>query len=156
MSTAKPPVIDAFTGEHRFLSNFFNVMVQLDGKKYPSVENAYQAAKTLNGEDRKLFQHCGSYRAKQLGRSLMLRPDWEEKKLTIMEELLRQKFADEVCKRLLLSTQDAELVEGNHWGDTFWGVCGGRGHNHLGRLLMKIRSEISEGTTHEQVPHLSS
>jgi predicted NAD-dependent protein-ADP-ribosyltransferase YbiA (DUF1768 family) len=59
-----------------------------------------------------------------------------------MRDLLRQKFAHPELRRLLLATGDAELVEGNTWGDRFWGVCAGRGQNHLGRLLMAIRAEI--------------
>ena len=42
----------------------------------------------------------------------------------------------------LLTTGDAKIVEGNTWGDTFWGVCGGVGENHLGKVLMRIRAEL--------------
>ncbi len=42
----------------------------------------------------------------------------------------------------LLATGDRKLVEGNTWGDTFWGVCRGNGKNHLGKILMKIRAEL--------------
>jgi hypothetical protein len=41
---------------------------------------------------------------------------------------------------LLINTGDDKLVEGNDWGDTFWGICEGKGHNHLGEMLMTIRS----------------
>ena len=40
----------------------------------------------------------------------------------------------------LKATGDGQIVEGNTWGDTFWGVCGGRGQNWLGRLLMERRA----------------
>ena len=33
-----------------------------------------------------------------------------------------------------------ELVEGNYWGDTFWGICNGEGTNWLGILLMAERA----------------
>ncbi len=36
-----------------------------------------------------------------------------------------------------------ELIEGNHWNDTFWGICNGNGENNLGKILMKIRHEIN-------------
>ena len=26
--------------------------------------------------------------------------------------------------------------------DFFWGVCNGKGENHLGKILMKVRDEI--------------
>ena len=59
-----------------------------------------------------------------------------------MRDLLRQKFAREPLRSQLLATGEAKLIEGNHWGDTFWGVCRGQGENHLGMLLMKAREEI--------------
>lgn len=46
-----------------------------------------------------------------------------------------------ILSEMLEATGDAELIEGNHWGDTFWGVCNGVGQNNLGKLLMAIRSE---------------
>lgn len=60
-----------------------------------------------------------------------------------MRALLMVKFAPatELAERLL-ATGDAQLVEGNTWGDTFWGVCDGVGENHLGRLHMWIRSML--------------
>jgi predicted NAD-dependent protein-ADP-ribosyltransferase YbiA (DUF1768 family) len=39
----------------------------------------------------------------------------------------------------LLRGVEGEIVEENSWGDTFWGVSGGKGRNELGKLLMKIR-----------------
>jgi predicted NAD-dependent protein-ADP-ribosyltransferase YbiA (DUF1768 family) len=61
-----------------------------------------------------------------------------------MEELLRQKFSNPVMARKLLDTDENVLVEGNDWNDTFWGVCNGKGENHLGILLMKTRKALSE------------
>jgi len=75
---------------------------------------------------------------------LVLRPDWARIKLDIMYHLLQQKFRDPLLQKLLLRTQDAELVEGNVWNDTYWGVCSGVGENHLGRLLMLVRFHLKE------------
>jgi predicted NAD-dependent protein-ADP-ribosyltransferase YbiA (DUF1768 family) len=44
----------------------------------------------------------------------------------------------------LLNTGDLQLVEGNYWGDTFWGVCNGKGENHLGKILMRVRKELAD------------
>ena len=41
-------------------------------------------------------------------------------------------------------TNNEELIEGNTWNDTYWGVCNGRGQNHLGKILMKVRSLLKE------------
>jgi ribA/ribD-fused uncharacterized protein len=135
--------IDSFSGPHRWLSNFWPSPVTLDGVSYPSVENAYQAAKTLNCELRKAFQDVPPGVAKRQGRMITLRPDWEQVKEQVMLDLLRQKFHVLDRRYLLLNTGTAELVEGNYWGDTYWGVCRGVGKNRLGMLLMQVRSELA-------------
>ena len=56
-----------------------------------------------------------------------------------MLELLHLKFRHPVLKDQLLATGDVELIEGNDWGDEFWGVCCGKGSNNLGKLLMLVR-----------------
>lgn len=138
-------VIDRFHGEYRFLSNFYPVEVTFGGNVYPSVEHAYQAAKTLDEEDRqKIAKLKTAGEAKRYGRKVKMRPDWDHVKLNIMKELLQQKFdRDENPDlwKLLSLTGKAKLVEGNDWHDTYWGVCDGIGANHLGRLLMEIRDE---------------
>ncbi len=72
-----------------------------------------------------------------------LRAEWESMKLDVMEACVRDKFTRNAdLRRRLLETGDAELVEGNTWGDRFWGVCDGEGENHLGRVLIKVRGEL--------------
>jgi ribA/ribD-fused uncharacterized protein len=138
--------ISSFSFEYRFLSNFYPCQVELDGVIYSSVEHAYQAAKTLNMEERKPFHQTPAISAaesKKLGRKLTLRPDWDDVKLQVMEDLLLQKFAAPKLREKLLQTGDQLLVEGNYWGDTFWGVDHKKGGlNHLGQLLMKIRKKL--------------
>ncbi len=83
--------------------------------------------------------------AKRLGRHVELRPDWEDVKIAIMEEIVRTKFTqNEDLKAMLLATGDLVLEEGNAWGDTFWGVDAKtrEGQNHLGRILMRVREEL--------------
>jgi ribA/ribD-fused uncharacterized protein len=134
-------VIGRFRGRHRFLSNFFPCIVAYGGIAYPSVEHAYQAAKTLDDDLRRSIASLSTAgEAKAFGSKLRLRPDWEEVKVQVMRELLLQKFEDPQLMGWLLDTGEEELVEGNTWGDTFWGVCGGAGLNHLGRLLMEVRA----------------
>lgn len=137
------PIV-SFSGAFRFLSNFHPSEVTLDGERYPSVEHAYQAAKSLDPAIRaRLRNGCASAQAKRLGVwGTELRPDWEQVKVGIMLGLLRQKFARGTLRgQQLDATGDRQLVEGNWWGDTFWGVCGGVGENQLGKLLMQVRAE---------------
>lgn len=139
-------MIDSFNGKYRFLSNFAPCKVIFEDIEYPSTEHAYQAAKTLDISLRKQFRACGKPSdAKKLGRKIVLRPDWETIKFEVMEQLLRAKFAQPDFKRALLNTGDEELIEGNTWGDTVWGVCKGKGQNNLGKILMKIRKDLKKG-----------
>lgn len=134
--------ISSFSGEYRFLSNFYSSKIKFGRLEYPTVEHAYQAAKTLNEEDREIVSKAPTPGvAKRLGRQLALRDDWEKVKLGIMLHLVRVKFGTVAFEDKLLSTGEAELIEGNYWNDTFWGVCRGRGENHLGKILMKVRGE---------------
>lgn len=136
--------ITCFDGEFAFLSNFSPSPVFLDGVAFPTVEHAFQAAKTLDPAERDLVLAAVTPgRAKRVGRRVTLRPDWEEVRLLVMGDLLQQKFAfGTALARSLLATGDTLLIEGNAWHDTFWGVCDGVGKNHLGRLLMAIRANL--------------
>jgi len=146
-----PEPIAQFQGEYRWLSNFWPATVMLDGICYPSVEHAYVAAKSLDPDFRWKVSDCAKPGdAKRLGRRAVLRPDWDDVKLTVMENLLAQKFTNPGLKNKLIATGTADLVEGNKWGDTFWGVCNGKGDNHLGRLLMALRERLQTEEEPEQ------
>lgn len=143
----KTMIINNFTGSNFFLSNFYLCEVRLNGVLYPSVEHAYQAAKTTNPLVReKIRQAKTPGEAKKLGRQTALRAGWESSRLQVMENLLEQKFSNPELKNRLLDTRDATLVEGNYWGDEFWGVNSstGVGLNHLGKLLMNLRLRLAE------------
>lgn len=134
--------ITSFTGEHRWLSNFAPAGVRYNDIWFPSTENAYQAAKSLLVTDQHDFSLITPGQAKRLGKTKKIRGDWDEVKLAVMESLLRQKFTIPLYRLRLAATGDCSIIEGNSWGDTFWGVCDGVGDNHLGQLLMKIRSTL--------------
>lgn len=136
--------IGTFSGKYRFLSNFYPCEIMLDGLKYSSVEAAYQASKTDDAASRrKIREEEKPAGAKKLGQNVKLRPGWEEMKLQVMEDLVWQKFTEHAdLREKLLATGDAELIEGNNWSDRVWGVCRGKGQNHLGKILMKIREEL--------------
>jgi ribA/ribD-fused uncharacterized protein len=141
--------ITSFKDENRWLSNFWPAEVKLGDMVYATVEHGYVASKTLDITWRRAIQGLRSPgHAKRMGRQIPLRPDWEDVRLDIMEDLLRQKFAIPELRQLLLDTGDAMLIEGNTWNDTFWGAVIGdgtwrswKGENNLGKLLMKIREE---------------
>lgn len=138
------PDITAFHEGHRWLSNFWPASVVFDGVRYQSIEHAYQAAKTEPAH-RGAFLRCTATEAKRMGRQVPMRPAWESEKLEVMRLLVEQKFSPGTdLADKLMATGDGKLIEGNHWGDTFWGVCRGVGQNHLGELLMQQRQMLQQ------------
>lgn len=137
--------IGPFSGELRWLSNFWPAPVMLDGFLYASVEHAYVAAKTTDPMIRSVIRTTEKPgEVKRLGRQFDLREDWHDIKLQVMEDLLWQKFQDPELKAKLLATGDEEIIEINTWNDTFWGQCRGKGQNNLGKILMRIRDTLNE------------
>lgn len=137
--------IDRFLYKYHFLSNFFPASVNFEGLSYPTVEHAYQAAKTFDPKERERIQgYPKPGQAKRRGKKVALRPDWEKVKFQIMEDLVRQKFtSNRNLSAWLLETGDRPLIEMNTWGDRIWGVDPqGVGENHLGKILMKVRAEL--------------
>ena len=143
MANTEP--ILGFFGSHHFLSNFYLADQNVDMEWYASNEHFYQAMKTTSIKERRWVASAQSPGlAKKRGRSVTLRSDWEDIKVTVMRLGLRAKFYQnpELAKHLLF-TDTRYLEETNTWGDTYWGVCDGVGQNVLGRLLMELRHELS-------------
>jgi len=139
--------VTSFSGPYRFLSNFYPVKITYEGSEYPSVEHAYQAAKTLDLNERKAFQdtHLKAGEAKKMGKSVNLRADWQKVNLSIMESLVLQKFVENNALKEALCAIDGVIIEGNYWGDTFWGESPlGTGENQLGKIIMKVRDILNE------------
>lgn len=138
--------IKGFFGEYRFLSNFEVAEVIYEGMRYPSSENAYQAAKSLDLNIRKEFLKINPSNSKKLGRKIDIRNDWEDVKFNVMYQICFDKFnRNKELGRLLILTGDRYLEETNHWKDQIWGVCNGIGKNWLGIILMDIREKLKKG-----------
>jgi len=132
-------------GEWGALSNFAPFGVDLDGEYWPTVEHYYQAQKFAAGDaQRRILLARSPRQAARLGRdrSVPIRPDWEQARVSVMRRALVKKFeTHRELQELLLSTGDEDIVECP--GDPFWGVgADGVGSNTLGRLLMEIRTEL--------------
>lgn len=153
--------ITTFQNEYRFLSNFWPCCIVWKELVYPTLEHAYAASKTDDPSAKQIIRSCptpGDAKDYLYQHAMKPSPSWTiEKKLFVMEELLFIKFSgkEPFLTRALLSTGDAELIEGNTWHDTFWGVCNGEGENNLGKLLMKVRTNLFEEKTRIE-KHLSS
>lgn len=146
----KKDKIDQFDGEYRFLSNFYNKKpFNYNGMMFWSSEAAFQAQKCVNDEDKVKIANCKNpSMAKKIGRGVQMREDWNDVRGEEMYKILKAKFSDPELKRLLLDTGKAQLVEGNHWHDNYWGACTCDGckakfhNNKLGKTLMKVREEL--------------
>ena len=146
-ATTRAGKIEQFQGPYRFLSNFYPAVVEFEGITYPSVEHAYQSAKTLDRAERqRIAAIADPAEAKRAGRALQYRADWETVKFDVMERCVRDKFTRHAdLREKLLATGDTELEEGNTWDDRIWGVSppgSGQGENRLGKILMKVRAEL--------------
>lgn len=137
-----------FRDEYSFLSNFarFDTTMIYDGIVFYTNEHFYQAMKFKDKGVRKKISEHPSKGLKSFCSQFVIREDWENIKLDVMEYGLRFKFSDynPTLKAALIATEGVELIEYNYWGDKFWGVCSktGEGLNNLGKLLMAIREEI--------------
>jgi N-glycosidase YbiA len=136
--------IISFTGPNFFLSNFYPCEVAFEGRVYKSSEHAYMAAKTTDENIRAyIAAQSTPSAAKKVGRSIQLRENWNSIRIHYMQTILESKFGDYELRDKLNATKGYELIEGNTWGDVFWGVCNGKGQNNLGKLLMQIRDGIT-------------
>jgi len=144
--------ISSFKKEFEFLSNFYAASFVQAGFLWPTVEHAYQAAKTTSDYNKRKIRDAKTPGiAKYVGSCVTLREDWEQVKVSIMTELVWLKFEQNSKLRdKLLCTYPIELIEGNYWHDNFWGDCfckkctDIKGRNMLGYILMQIREIFQE------------
>jgi len=140
-------MIKEFQGKYRWLSNFWPVEITYNGLLFPSLEHAYMSAKN-NSKEWKYFcvQEKNPKIVKKRSYEIDLVPDWDNKKLEIMNNLISIKFKNRELRKKLLQTKNTYIQEGNTWNDTFWGVDikTKKGENNLGKIIMQVRDEIKK------------
>ncbi|MGL4353027.1 MAG: NADAR family protein [Aeromonas popoffii] len=154
--------IISFSGNNRFLSNFYPSPIEipaceldpcLEGViEFPTVEHAYQASKFdfRSEEWTRIFEAKTPGAAKHIAATHKPTQEFLGRRNDIMRSLLHKKFAyGSTCAWLLMGTGvRTELVEGNDWGDIYWGRVFndkgnlGEGQNILGRMLMNRRATL--------------
>jgi len=150
--------ISGFFDEYRWLSNFWKCNVRWSEIDFPSSEHAYQAAKFDDTETRELISFADTPgKAKRMGSfaecnsGASFRENWPEVRFDVMYEIVKAKFVQNPYLTLqLLDTGNAELIEENRWGDTYWGTYKGKGENNLGKILMQVRDIIHKEAAYEQ------
>ena len=80
---------------------------------FPISRSRFPSGKVCGPNDRVQFLHLAANQAKRRGRQIKMRPDWEDRKLTIMHNLLVHRFNEnlELIPKLL-DTGGAVLVDG--------------------------------------------
>lgn len=138
-------MIKEFKNQYFFLSNFYECPVYYNKLVFCNAEAAFQAQKVIDEKEQYKFINLNASQARKLGKTIVLRKDWEEVKDNIMYEIVKRKFTvNKELQQKLIDTKDEELVEGNWWHDTYWGIDSktGIGKNKLGKILMKVREEV--------------
>lgn len=154
-----------FSGEHAFLSNFYVAPFRWRGWVFRTAEHAFQAAKMYHIIDPTIVQMQNYLekiqaeekptKAKYHGKSVKIDVEsWNSMRVQYMREIIHSKFYD--VRELggkLINTGATMLIEGNDWGDKFWGRCfeNGKwvGMNTLGVILMEERGYWLHGTIRE-------
>ena len=145
-------VINEFTGENRFLSNFYQCDFVYKGLTYHTAEAAFQAQKCATEEAKiKYTTIKNPVIAKRTGKKEPGLPaNWDEICYDIMKDILMVKFSAPELNEKLKATGDAVLIEGNHWHDNRWGKCScercknKEARNWLGKILMEIRDSYDK------------
>lgn len=138
--------ITLFRNEFFFLSNLYPCTILYNGIRFGSVEHGYMYHKTESTKCKnEILIIENPLDVKKYSKKMArIRKDWHDVKYYVMDALVYAKFSqNEDLKQALLLTGDFELIEGNWWGDTYWGVSDGIGENNLGKILMNTRSKLS-------------
>lgn len=132
-----------FRGRYYFLSNFYPSPIEIDGLRYESAEAAFQGQK--NSQYAHMFTgDITPLEAKRLGRRVPIDVrEWNARRLKVMRQVVRAKFAQNPALRDRLIAVTEPIVEDNTWGDTYWGKCQGVGSNHLGQILQEVRDSLA-------------
>ena len=141
-------VINSFTENYSFLSNSFLCDMEFEHIPYSNAESCFQSLKFLRPKSRNIFRNMPPRKAYIQGQEIKrLRAGWEDIKDTLMLQVVTAKFIqNSELEDMLVSTQGKEIINGNLYHDTYWGVCycgrcQGQGLNKLGRILMAVRDK---------------
>lgn len=139
--------INFYTPKFFVFNNFSAHAVEFEGKLYPTSEAAYQAAKCTDPKGKEEIRNARSpQQAKVFANEIYKNakdPDWESKKVEVMERILRAKLSQHTeAAEALAQSGDEDIVEDSPT-DYFWGeAADGTGQNMLGKLWVRIRAEF--------------
>jgi len=141
-------IIGFYEREFYVFSNFSSFAVDWQGRRWQTSEHAYQAAHFIDTNEKlyeKIFNARSAHDAYKIAKANADKAakNWDEIKVTIMEEIIRLKLEQNpYVKKKLLETEELLLAEDSP-KDSFWGWGPDRnGRNELGKIWMKLREEL--------------
>jgi ribA/ribD-fused uncharacterized protein len=130
-------------GDYKEFSNFYPSEINIDGKTYPTVEHYFQACKAINEEDHEKVRLAKTPdETKELGNSIKIHSNWEEKKYDVMLKGIYEKFTQHIVLKVLLLTTGDLTIHEHTKNDKVWGWFDGKGGDKLGKALMEVRERI--------------
>ena len=149
-----------FRDNFDFLSNFYDLETHIKDDEYSdisysTIEHYYQSHKVYSHDCKYMISNHPKKGLKNFVNSLHEATIYcnrvkvnrnRQLAINVMKSGLMFKFSkhNPTLRRKLIDTDGIELVEYNTWGDKFFGVDirTGKGYNHLGKILMDIRTFI--------------
>jgi len=138
-------------------SNFFTSTLTIDGSRYNSVEQAYQANKARAVDDQDtldmIMHESNPARIKSYSRRLQVSESGKEDNLAYLERAVHAKFSqNERLRKLLLETNGKSFYECNPYDRVHGTGCRmsdtameqGRftGDNEMGKILERVRTQL--------------
>ncbi len=140
--------IGFYEGELACLSNFSSFVVDWRGRRWPTAEHAYQAAKFLDHRPdivAEIAAAPSAYAARQLAQQYKtdIAPGFPTQKVVVMEDICRHKLQQHLyIQQQLRATGDMVLIKDLALDD-FWGWGPDHaGANQLGKIWMRLRDEL--------------
>ena len=129
----------------KFLATFSAHAIEYKERLYPTVEHAYHASRysdeAVQEEIRRAKSPFLGWEVSQKHKADQL-AGFDARKSDVMEELCRLKLGQHAdVKEGLLASGDDTIVK--NYPDPYWGIgADGVGKNEMGRIWMKLRSEL--------------
>lgn len=142
--------ISSFTSQYSFLSNDHICLVHYEGLLYASVTHAFQAARCQSPELRESISKMHDIEPMfSLVEEIDDPANWSQIRVRIMEILIRDKFRRNHILRQRLIETGSSIIQNSYEdnsnpSNSFWGTVNERGENVVGKILMKIRTDIEK------------
>jgi ribA/ribD-fused uncharacterized protein len=132
------------------LDNFAAFAFDWDGRRWPTVEHAYQSTK-FKATHPEIYQEIVDSRSPDDARKIAQQHNdkvaaaFHDNKIELMVKLCRAKLdQNPYVEKKLQQTGELEIVEDSP-KDSFWGWGPDRdGQNHMGKIWMKLRAELRD------------